>query len=81
MKDSKRYDIPLSEDFEPGSNGKVLKNLLGIKSNEEMNLIEAKEMQRAELNVMELYSASHRFTEKDICKMHSLWLGNIYPFA
>lgn len=35
-KNSGRYSVPGNEDLEPGSNDKVLKNYLGIKSQDDM---------------------------------------------
>ena len=32
-----RYSVAPAEDYEPGSNDQVLKNLLGIKSKDEMD--------------------------------------------
>lgn len=28
-----------------------------------------------------LFDRDHRFTAADICRMHQLWLGRIYPWA
>ncbi len=40
---------------------------------------------RGQLRVLEelasLYDSDHRFTATDICQMHRLWLGRIYPWA
>lgn len=83
MKKSGRYDTrALVEDqFEPGSRGRVLKNLLGIKSKREMDARETLEQMRTFQELLGIYSLNHRFTGKDICRMHKLWLGNIYPWA
>jgi hypothetical protein len=35
-----RYAVPSDEDFEPNSKGEVLKNILGIKSREDMEALE-----------------------------------------
>jgi hypothetical protein len=59
----------------------VLKNLLGITSKREMDRMEG----RAQVRVLEVlagfYDSDHRFTAADICRMHRLWLGRIYPWA
>ncbi len=83
MKKGKRYDTSgLPEDqAEPGSHGLVLKNLMGIKSEREMNEVESVALKQAEDYLFGLYDAKHRFTAKDICNMHKVWLGRIYPWA
>ena len=83
MKPSSRYDTSALEEaqFEPGSRGRVLKNLLGIKSKREMDKFEAREQLRALDELVGIYGPSHRFTSEDICKIHRIWLGPIYPWA
>ena len=83
MKKNGRYAIKgLDEaEFEPGSGGRVLKNLLGIKSKREMDKVEAREQLRAVDELVEMYGPNHRFTSKDVCKIHEVWLGPIYPWA
>ena len=63
-----RYDVSklLEGQFEPGSRGRVLKNLLGIKSKREMDRVEAKEQLRAVDELVEIYDRSHQFTAGDI---------------
>jgi len=67
--------------YEPESNRKVLKNLLGIKNKSEMNRVEALALKQAEDVIFREYSARHRFTAGDICHIHKLWLDMIYPWA
>lgn len=81
FKNSGRYAVPSDEDFEPNSNGEVLKNYLGIKSKEDMEALEEQELERTELELLKIFDASHKFTADDICNIHELWLGDIYPFA
>ena len=78
-----RYDASKSVEgqFEPGSRGRVLKNLLGVKHKQEMDQIEARELRRASEEIIRIYDQDHRFTEADIRKMHQLWLGSIYVWA
>ena len=64
---------------EPGSHRLVLKNMLGIKKKSEMDRLEAIALKQAEDLVFRKYGARHCFTAKDICQMHKLWLGRIYP--
>ncbi len=83
MKRSGRYNISALDEaqFEPGSRGRVLKNLLGIKRKRAMDQVEAREQLRALNELVEIYGPKHRFTSGDICKIHKIWLGPIYPWA
>ena len=83
MKKSDRYDVSeLSEtQFEPGSGGKVLRNLLGIQSTKKMDNVEAKALEIATDELIRTIDAGHRFTAAEICKFHKAWLGNIYAWA
>ncbi|HJT20028.1 MAG TPA: Fic family protein [Nitrospira sp.] len=78
-----RYDVSgLPEaQFEPGSNGQVLKNRLGVTSRQEMDAIEARALERALDNLVRTYGESHRFTAADIRECHRIWLGEIYEWA
>ena len=83
MKKSGRYDatgLPEAQ-FEPGSNGLVLKNRLGIKSPKEMDDVEARALERAMVGLVGMYVERHPFTAPDICEMHKRWLGEIYEWA
>jgi len=77
-----RYDVfgPQGE-FEPGSNGKVLKNLLGIQSVQEMDNVEALALEKAMLDFFVRFDENHRFSVADICLFHKIWLGDIYEWA
>ena len=83
MKKNGRYDISgLAEaQFEPGSRGRVLKNLLGITRKREMDEVEAKEHIRAMEELAAIYDKNHRFTARDICMAHKIWLGGVYAWA
>jgi len=81
LKNSGRYCVPTDEDFEPDSSNEVLKNYLGIKSAEEMGRIEEQELERTELELLKIFDQNHKFTAEDICNIHELWLGDVYPSA
>jgi cell filamentation protein len=83
MKRFGRYDTSALEEaqFEPGSRGGVLKNFLCIKSKREMDKVEAREQLRALDELVGIYGPNHRFSSGDICKIHRIWLGPIYPWA
>ena len=80
---SDRYDVSaLAEaQFEPGSHRRVLKNLLGIRRKREMDRLEGLEQLRALREFIKIYGKSHRFAAADICRIHRIWLKNIYPWA
>lgn len=81
MKKHDRYSVPADEDYEPGSDRLVLKNYIEIKSKEKMDLAEAQELKRVELEVIKKFHQDYLFTANDICNIHANWLGDIYPFA
>ena len=83
MKGQGRYDISGLEEakFEPGSTGGVLKNLLSIKSKQEMDRIEAREHLRALEDLVEIYDEKHRFIASNVSQIHKIWLGSIYSWA
>jgi cell filamentation protein len=72
--------------FEPGSRGRVLRNLLGITRVRDINEAESQALELAQDAALDQqdaaldqYGPSHRFTAKDIRTLHRLWLGPIYP--
>ena len=83
MSRKKKYDVSgLPEaQFEQGSRRGVLKNLLHVKSTTEMDRTEALALKQAEDACFRTYDKNYRFTSKDICNIHKLWLGKIYSWA
>jgi len=71
----------IEAEFEPGSHRRVLKNLLGIKSKRKMDQLEFQEIDRTLKKSITIYELDHQFTAYDICQIHKIWLGNIYPWA
>ena len=83
IKKTGRYDashLPEGQS-EPGSRGKILKNLLGIKKKKEMDQVEVREQLRALRELVAMYDEAHVFTAADVCKIHRSWLGPIYSWA
>lgn len=67
--------------FEPGSNGQVLRNLVGIRSADDMDALELRLL-------AELYDAvllqdfpDRALSVADLRHWHHLWLGNVYAWA
>ena len=82
-KEDGKYDASslIEGQFEPGSRGRVLRNLLGIKRKREMDQVEARELRRALDELIRTYDQQHRFTEADIRRIHQIWLDPIYAWA
>lgn len=78
-----RYDTDqLTEaQFEPGSRGRVLKNLLGIRSKRAIDEMEATTLAEVTDWAIRHVTAEQRFTAADICQWHKQWLGAVYKWA
>src|SRR4030042_2109766 len=83
MKKGGHYDASslIEAQVEPGSRGRVLRNLLGIKSKREMDQVEAQEQLRTLEELVRIYDQTHRFTAADVRRIHKIWLGSIYAWA
>ncbi|MSQ71699.1 MAG: cell filamentation protein Fic [Betaproteobacteria bacterium] len=71
----------IEAEFEPGSRRRVLRNLMGIRSAREMARRESEALLAATERSIDDTSVEQRFTAEDVCRMHRLWLGEIYPWA
>lgn len=79
---SNRYQPAGAEaEFEPGSRGRVLRNLLGIRSAREMAFRESEALLAATKRLIDDTETDHTFTAADIRSMHRTWLGKIYIWA
>lgn len=80
---SNRYDTNhiTEAQSEPGSRGRVLKNLLGIRSKRAMDELEATKLADATDWAIRHVAADQRFTAADVCQWHKQWLGEVYPWA
>ena len=78
-----RYDTAGNVEgrFEPGSNGRVLANKLGVSDVEEMNDLELDLLRQLHENILGSVEADQTITGADICKWHRRWLGNVYVWA
>lgn len=83
LKSGKKYETSglIDAQYESGSHGRVLKNLLGITKKREMDKREYQEQVRTLENLIKIYGMNHVFKEKDICRMHMIWLGRTYSWA
>lgn len=75
-----RYDTGhLTEDqFEPGSRGRILKNLQGIRSKRAMD---ATRLAEATDWAIRHATADQRFTAADLCQWQKQWLGEVYEWV
>lgn len=80
---SPRYDTShlLEDQYEPGSGGKVLRNLLGIVDPEEMGLAESAALWCIQEKLLWDIDSKYSFTAEDICGIHRQWLEHIYHWA
>jgi len=72
----------LTEDqYEPGSNGLVLRNKLGISDPREMEIAETAALWSLQESLIEETTTDQSFTAQNIREMHRQWLESIYPWA
>lgn len=77
-----RYQITGVEgEFEPGSNGQVLRNLVGITSSDDMDELELRLLGELYNEVLLQDFPDRKLTVEDLKRWHHRWLGNVYPWA
>jgi len=83
MAPADRYDSShFPEDqYEPGSNGAVLKNLLGITSKETLERVEEVRFERLMEAAAARFDADYRFTTLDLLWLHKFWLEDVFTWA
>ena len=82
MKTTDRYATAGDEnEYEPGSNGTVLKNLCGVATIAGMEQAETLALVQSTEEMLDRFDQHHHFTAQDICSMHQAWLGSIYCWA
>lgn len=69
------HAVGLEAQFEPGSRGRVLRNHLGIVRARDMAEAESQALEIAQEAALDRYGPDHRFSAKDVCDLHRLWLG------
>src|SRR5687767_12175661 len=67
--------------YEPGSHGKVLRNLLGVVSPRRMARLERNALDLMTMRSLQALPRDIRLTEQQIRDLHRAWLGGIYPWA
>lgn len=83
MKNTNRYFTShLAEDqYEPGSNGTVLRNLLGITDKTEMEHVEEERYELLMDEATTRFDSDHRFTAQDILWLHTFWFDGVFSWA
>ena len=77
-----RYQTTGSEgEFEPDSNGLVLRNLVGITSPDDMDELELRLLGELYDEVLVQNLPDRPLTVADLKNWHHLWLGNVYAWA
>jgi cell filamentation protein len=79
---SGRYQASGAEsEFEPGSDGRVLRNLAGVQSPEDMDELELRLLKDLYEDVLLHHFPDRALTVADLKAWHRLWLGNVYAWA
>ncbi|SFE51200.1 Fic/DOC family protein [Paracidovorax wautersii] len=77
-----RYHTSGAEgEFEPGSNEQVLRNLVGIKSVDDMDELELQLLGDLYEEVLLQNLPNRQLTVDDLKRWHRMWLGNVYLWA
>ena len=77
-----RYEASGSQsEFQPGSDGQVLRNFLEITSPEEMDEVELELLDQLYESIFRIDFPDRRLTVADLESWHYQWLGNVYPWA
>ena len=83
IRKSVRYTTPEGPEaeFQPGSRGRVLRNLLGLTRKRDIDRAEFEALLKAQESFLDRVGPETRFTAKLIREMHRTWLGEIYSWA
>ena len=78
-----RYDTTgnVEAQFEPGSDGRVLANKLGVADPKEMDDIELDLLNRLHKDVIRSVEVDQPITVADLREWHRRWLGRVYVWA
>lgn len=71
----------IEDQYMPGSDGKVLKNLLNIITRQEMERIETELLFEVTDQLLDEFDKDRRFSVDDIVEIHRRWLGPVYAWA
>jgi len=71
----------IEDQYVAGSDGKVLKNLLNITTNQEIDRVETELLFVLTNQLMDEFDQDRCFSTDDLLKIHSRWLGTLYEWA
>jgi cell filamentation protein len=79
---SGRYRVTSTEgEFEPGSEGRVLRDLLGLRSVDDINEVELGLLGQLYGELLFQQFPDRALTVADLKALHRPWLGNVYAWA
>ncbi len=80
---SQRYQTPkgIEAEYQPGSGRRVLANRQEIRSRRTMDQAETDELERVQIEYLQVITPDTRFDAALICQMHRDWLGGLYAWA
>ena len=83
MKKQGRYSTSglVEDQYMPGSNGKVLRNLLDITTQKEIDRVETEQLFEITDQLLDEFDENRRFSADDILQIHRRWLGSVYEWA
>lgn len=76
-----RYTTGIQGEFEPGSNQRVLRNLLGVYDSAEMAEVEVQQLLKLYEDVLIDDFPDRCLTVADLKTWHYRWLGNVFAWA
>ena len=71
----------IEDEYMPGSEGQVLRNLLGISSSKEIERVETELLYETTDTILDDFDKNLQYTAEYLCWMHRNWLGSIYEWA
>jgi len=79
---TRKYEASgVQAEFEPRSRNRVLRNLLGIVDERDMEVIESDALAIVQEAASARYGRTHCFSTNDVRELHRNWLGRIYAWA
>lgn len=81
MTAASKYTGATGDEYEPGSNGLVLRNKLGITDPQEMAERELDAYALADSDFGNSFGETHSFSEADVCAIHNAIFGELYEWA
>jgi cell filamentation protein len=83
MSQTVKYGGPMGieAEFQPGSGGRVLRNLAGIYRKRDVDRAEYRALLASPTKYLQIIEPESRFSAALLCEMHKDWLGGLYVWA